>query len=572
MRSTQRVASGVAPFVLVALVALVAPASMTTAGARAAPSAASVGSAVTPALDWAACPDGSPGAAAGFVCATASVPLDYGAPAGPQINLAVVKHVATGPAPRVGTLFVNPGGPGGTGTAQIPGWIHFVPATVLERFDIVSWDPRGIGESTSIQCFDTADDEGAFLGESANFPVGTVQQQAHIATWKAFGEQCLNREGNLLEHVSTGETARDLDQLREAVGDPTLTYLGLSYGTFLGATYANLFPDKVRALVLDGNLAPDAWTAGGDPDPALGISLRVGSDVGASTDLDALLTRCGLAPTATCPFSAGTPESTKAKFNALFDRLLAGPITIGSGQSSVSVTYAELLTQLSDALDIVLPYKNVDIPSQSIPGWVGAAVVLQELWNASGLQAGSAMAGAGAATTAIAPSAVEPYAGPEQALSVICGDSPNPGNPDTYVNLVDDVLGRDGPIGLVALWADEPCAAWPAHTPAGYPGPWNTPTAHPILVIGNTNDPSTPYSGSVKMAEQLANVRLLTVDGYGHTAFLNPSTCANNYAAAYLIDGVLPAAGTVCQQDVAPFAFAPATNPTPVVVTPTFTG
>src|SRR5204862_179959 len=137
---------------------------------------------------WAACPDGSPAAqAGGFVCAMATVPLDDRHAEGHSISLAVVKHTATDPARRIGTLFVNSGGPGGTGTEQIPGWISFFPAPVLARFDVVSWDPRGVGQSTAVQCFATQDREASCLGPYADFPVGADQEQAYIHTWAGFG-------------------------------------------------------------------------------------------------------------------------------------------------------------------------------------------------------------------------------------------------------------------------------------------------------------------------------------------------------------------------------------------------
>jgi pimeloyl-ACP methyl ester carboxylesterase len=510
-----------------------------------------------PVLDWAACPAGSPGArAGGFACATAAVPLDYRSPAGRRITLALVKHAATGPAPRVGTLFVNPGAPGGMGTAQIPGWVRFFPPTVLERFDVVSWDPREIGESTAVQCFADRAAEGAFLGASADFPVGARQQRADIATWRRFGARCARRNGRLLEHVSTAETARDLELLRQAVGDPALTYLGLSYGTFLGATYANLFPDKVRALVLDGNLAPDAWTAGRDRRPRLSTSLRIGSDTGAAKAMNALLALCGRVSTADCAFSAGTAARTKAKFAILLDRLRKRPIVLGSGASAAALTYAGLLDGLTDALDIVQPFRNTRIPDQSAQRWSGAASVLQRLWEAArleGTSTRSALAGSAHGRSSSGATAAEAYPGPEQGLSVVCADSPNPRQPRAYVRLAELVLRRAAPIGLPGLWGDEPCATWPARTPVGYRGPWDTPTAKPILVIGNTTDPATPLEGAVRTVEQLAAARLLTVRGYGHTAFLNPSTCANDHTVAYLIDGTLPPAGTVCAQDAAPF-------------------
>jgi pimeloyl-ACP methyl ester carboxylesterase len=491
------------------------------------------------------------------VCATATVPLDYRAPRGRQISLAVVKHPAEDPARRIGTLFLNPGGPGGTGTSQIPAWIGFFPAALRDHFDIVSWDPRGIGESTAVQCFTTGDAEDRFLGDEATFPVGSAQQRTYIFKWAILGQRCAVRNGALLAHVSTAETAQDLDLLRRAVGDPMLNYIGLSYGTFLGATYANLFPDKVGALVLDGNLAPDNWTNANSPIAKLGISLRIGSDAGTSSVLASLLRLCGAVDTTKCAFSAGTPHATTAKFDTLLQRLLAAPIVIGSGPNAKTITYSLLLDELSDALDIVQALPNQD-PALSIQGWSGAAAALQNLWEMSEQSDANSVVSTTAAAALAAGRSSAPasarYHGPEQGLSVICADAPNPRDPRDYARLEPFVLVRGGPVGLVALWNDEPCSTWPVRTPAAYRGPWNRSTANPILVVGNTNDPSTPYANSVLMTEQLARSRLLTLRGYGHTAVLNPSKCANDAMVSYLIDHVLPPAGTVCTQDEPPFA------------------
>jgi pimeloyl-ACP methyl ester carboxylesterase len=468
----------------------------------------------------------------GFVCAAVGVSLDYAAPRGRSITLAVVKHPATG-ALR-GTLFMNPGGPGGLGTVQIPQWYHFVAAGLRAGYDIVSWDPRGIGGSTAVQCFPNADAEAAFLGPYADFPADPAQQSAYIARWAQFGRICAARNGDLLAHVSTAETARDLDLLRRAVGARKLDYIGLSYGTFLGAAYANLFPRKVGALVLDGNLAPSAWT--GVLDPALSISMRVGSDQSAAATLYSLLTQCGQTSTTNCAFSAGSPSATIAKFYALFDRLRRGPITLPNG---VSRSYARLLDELSDALDIARP-------APGIAGWHGAAVALQEFWAARNNTPPATPPAAPAP-----PTTVSSYPGAEQALSVICADVPSP-RASAFPALAASAVARGNIISQVAVWGDEPCSTWPVHTRAGYRGPWNTPTK-PILVVGNTLDPSTPYHNSLLMTQELANARLLTVDGYGHTAVLNPSSCADQAMAAYIARGALPPARQLCRQDKAPF-------------------
>jgi len=497
--------------------------------------------ALVPRIAWQRCPAGSAAAeAGGFTCATVLVPLDYKDPGGPRIKLAVVRHAATGSVHR-GVIFINPGGPGGEGTVQIPAWIGFMPGTLLSDYDIVSWDPRGVGESTAVQCFPSAADEAAFLGQYANFPASASQQGGYIARWAEFGKACDARNGNLLEHVSTADTARDLNLLRQALGQAKLNYIGLSYGTYLGATYANLFPGRVGRMVLDGNVAPTAWTNGAQPKPAHSISMRIGSTTAVAKALTAFLSICGERGTSQCAFSAGTPARTTAKWDALLARLKEKPVTL----NGTPVTYAGLLDDIGDALDIVQPHSS-PVTGGSIQGWSGAAAALQELWDA-----GNAKASTSPGPAQPASPALQSYAGPEQALAVECGDAPSP-PASAYPRLQNRVLASGGVVGLPDLWADEPCATWPVTQLDTYRGPWNAATS-PVLVIGNTVDPSTPLQNSIAMSHLLADARLLVVDGYGHTEFLNPSTCASDYETSYFLTGALPPAGTVCQQNAQPF-------------------
>ena len=222
-----------------ALVSLLVPA-LGAARAGAADTSGTV-----PPVAWHQCAAGSAAAmAGGFLCGTVTAPLDYRNPSGPKIKLAVVEHVATGPG-RDGVIFFNPGGPGGAGTVDLPAYIGFWPKELLRDYDLVSWDPRGSGASTAVRCFPSAAAESAFLGKYLYFPAGQRQQGAYIRRWREFGQICAARNGALLRHVSTADTARDLNLLRQALGQPKLNYLGISYGTFLGATYANLFPRRV---------------------------------------------------------------------------------------------------------------------------------------------------------------------------------------------------------------------------------------------------------------------------------------------------------------------------------------
>ncbi len=511
-------------------------------------------------IAWQPCPAGSVAAeAGGFTCATVSVPLDYAEPHGATIQLALVKHAATDPKHRIGTLFTNPGGPGGQGLTQIPGWIDFFPQPLKARFDIVSWDPRGVGFSTAVQCFASPDAEGEFLGDNGDFPVTAAQQPAYIRTWAEFGQRCAARNGKLLAHVSTGDSARDLDRLRQLVGEPKLRYVGLSYGTILGATYANLFPNRVRALVLDGNIAPSNWRATPPSDPSHSISLRIGSDALTTKTLGDFLTMCGTVGTNRCAFSAGSPAATHAKFLSLMARLQTGPVYLGAR----AFTYSDFLGQIPEGLLLAFAHPNVRVPSQSVQGWVGLAKGLEAVWEARAAAAPTAPPSAPVGTPALSPSAaaappaapspaVVSYAGPEQALSIECGDVPVPAS-SAFPALSTDVEKREGPIGVSILWGDAVCATWPVQKAPGiYLGPFNHKTAAPILVVGNTVDPSTPYENSVGMAKELANARLLTVRGYGHTAILNPSACANAAISAYLISGTLPPKGKVCPQDASP--------------------
>jgi pimeloyl-ACP methyl ester carboxylesterase len=535
-RGTRRWARWAGAAVVAALVSVLVPA------LGAGPAGAAGTSGAVPAVAWHRCPAGSAAAmAGGFSCATVAAPLDYRNPSGPKIRLAVVKHAATGPARR-GVIFFNPGGPGGEGTVQLPSWIGFFPKALLREYDIVSWDPRGVGASTAVQCFRSEAAEIAFLGKYASpFPVGRRQQSAYIRRWREFGKICAARNGALLRHISTADTARDLNLLRQDLGQAKLNYLGISYGTFLGATYANLFPRQAGRLVLDGNVAPEAWTNGGRPNPRLSVFLRIGSDTGAAKTLAAFLHICGQRSIQDCAFSAGSPAATRAKWDALLTRLRRAPINVGGA----AVTYVEVVTSVSNALDFVQPHIT-PVTGGSFPGWSQAAQLLQQVWMAR-----NASTGASPGTRSAAAAAAQPYTGLEQYYAIACNEAPSP-PASAFAGLQRLVLRRSGVIGLPDLWTDEPCATWPVRQAGTYDGPWNAPTS-PILVIGNTTDPSTPLNNAIAMTRQLANARLLVVHGYGHTALLNPSTCASNYMTAYFRTGALPPKETICRQNLPPF-------------------
>ena len=475
-----------------------------------------------PVLNWTSCDSG-------FQCATVRVPLDYRHPRGTLVSVAMIRHLATGPGRPVRSLFVNGGGP----TAQIQDFVAgypALPAVLRERFNLITFDPRGFGFSSPIRCFPSIEAEDTLLAPAEpfpTFPVGPSQTQVFERTYASFGAQCARRAGALLDHDTTADVARDMNLLREAVGAGQLNYLGLSYGTGLGAIYANLFPATVGRIVLDGNVNPVAWTSGG----VLPSFVREGDGPAAAAQGRAFLSLCGQQTAAECAFSAGSPAATVAKFGTLLSRLRAHPVTI-AGQA---FGYASVFAI---------------VPPSDVSSWQPVAAELQQLWLAT---SGPASLAPHSANAGPAASAAGPYEGLEQTLAQVCSDSGDPRNIGAYLAAAR-AGSRYGGFGELAAWSEAPCAYWPAATDQDrYTGPWNRPTAGTILVIGNTGDPVTPYQGSVAMAHDLARARLLTVDGFGHTEFFNPSECASNYEFSYLITGKLPPQGTVCPQSVQPF-------------------
>ncbi|WP_344636778.1 alpha/beta hydrolase [Kitasatospora cystarginea] len=521
-----RAATAIAGLIATALPAVTATASAATASTAAAP---------VPRLVWQSCADG-------FECATAHVPLDYRAPHGATIDIKVIKHPAAEPAHRIGSLFYNPGGPGAPGTLALRAMTSLFPEQVQKRFDIISFDPRGVGTSTATHCFpDIAAEQRFFAGVPAGFPVGRQQERTWTDAYARFGQECLRNNPALLPHLSTANVARDMDLLRQAVGDRQLTYYGVSYGTYLGATYANLFPGRVRSMILDSAVDPVAWSTKDSAQAGrLGAFLRTGTDLAADHVLNAFLDQCGQAGPKTCAFAAGDAAATRAKFATLLQRLQQRPVTIDTPMGAMPFSYASALESIALQLDATRP-----IPYLAA-GWTGLGSQLQQLWTGS-------TATTTAATTAADAPAPAVYQGKEQALGVVCADSANPRSPSAYPAQAALARARSGPLGAYFAWAAEPCATWPATDRDRYDGPWNRPTANPVLVVANTGDPAWPYQGSRAMAQTLSRARLLTVDGYGHTVLANPSGCAAAHEARYLVDGVLPPSDTVCRPDHQPF-------------------
>jgi pimeloyl-ACP methyl ester carboxylesterase len=488
--------------------------------------------------------------APGFDCATLRVPLDYDAPDGAQIDLAVIRHPATDPAHRLGSMFFNPGGPGGSGVDSLPVLYPLFPAASRARFDVVSFDPRGVNNSTPLQCFATPQDENALLAQlPQGFPVGQQEEQTWIRVYSQYDRACAQHGGPILTHMSTANVARDMDRLRAAVGDPKLTYYGPSYGSYLGATYANLFPSHIRAIVLDGNVDPHAWNDAGTGQ-VLSTFLREGSHLGSESALQQMLSLCGQVSTARCPFSAGSAQATREKYDTMLNRLKVKPVVLGG----TTITYA--FAALVVTSDMYEQNAILGLPS----GWRALSTLLQTIWSLTTAPASKPAQAAPAiavlkALPALVRGGLAPglAALPEQQTGVFCSESPNPRNPQSYPAQarIADLMAPEGE-GSVWTWLAQPCAEWPVTDADRYAGPFDKATP-PILVVGVQHDPATPYQASVQMARQLANARLLTLTGGGHAALLNKSDCADGYIGNYLTSGALPPVGTVCDQNAVPF-------------------
>jgi len=502
-------------------------------------------------LAWTNCQPAAEGAAstAPFLCAEAVVPIDYDAPEKGRFTLALIKHPARKPDERIGTLFWNPGGPSDAGTEYLPAGITGFPAEVQDRFDIVSWDPRGMGGRSTpvVQCFESAAAEETFMEAhfGGSFAVTPEELAAASVARQALNAACVARNGDLLDHVSTADTARDLDLLRKAVGEETISYYGTSYGTFLGATYINMFPQHVRAAVLDGGVAPSAWAGNTGEDLSLSTFIRLGSDLGSATTISAFIDACGAVSAEACAFSAGTPDATRAKWQALLERAKSK----GVFHDGETVDDGAILSYVASSIYLVDPLPGFG----RFPGYKAVAAMLESLWQASESKAPMTADGTGAdgeAPAASAPAAGTYITSAGRQLAVICGESPNPETAEADARQAEVSFRR---AGLSAWPFGASCVGWTRRAAKPYLGPWNTMTERPVLVIGSTFDPATAFGSSVRLAQELGDARFLPVNGFGHTVLFNPNRCAQDYVADYLVRLQLPPTGAACGEDHPPF-------------------
>ncbi|WP_327344242.1 alpha/beta hydrolase [Streptomyces europaeiscabiei] len=450
----------------------------------------------------------------GFQCATMKAPLHYAQPGEGDIRLAVSRKKATGPGERLGSLLVNPGGPGGSAVGYVQGYAGIgYPAEVRARYDMVAVDPRGVAGSEPVECL-TGRQMDTYTQTDLT-PDDTGERAELVAAYKRFAEGCGQRAPRLLRHVSTVEAARDMDILRAVLGDEKLTYVGASYGTFLGATYAGLFPERVGRLVLDGALDPSL--------PAHRLNQE--QTAGFETAFQAFAKDC--VGRKDCVLGR-TPAQVAENLRALFERLDARPLRTGDAGGR------RLGESLATTGVIAAMYDE--------GAWPRLRQALTEAVRKDD----------GAALLALSDSYFE--RGPDGTYSnlmyanaaVNCLDLPAAYNTPEEVERALPEFEKASPVfGRALAWASLNCAYWPVK-PTGGPHRIEAKGAAPIVVVGTTRDPATPYRWARALASQLSSARLLTYDGDGHTAYGRGSACVDSAINAYLLRGTPPTDGKRC--------------------------
>jgi len=447
-----------------------------------------------------------------FECAKVTVPLDWSAPAGQTIQLAMERLPATDRAHRIGSMLVNPDGPGAAGIDFARGAAEIYSADLRAHYDIVGFDPRGVGSSDPVHCL-PGPKLDAFLTLDS-MPQNAAEISALQSGAATFASGCKAQSGSLLDHVGTREVVRDLDVLRAVVGDAKLNWFGFSYGTYVGAFYAGMFPQRVGRMVLDGPV-----------DPALDqISLSEMQAAGFQDEFGRFADYC-LAG-GHCPIGSSRDQAA-AFVTGLFTRLIDQPLRTASGR---------LLTQ-NDAVNGVA-YAMYE-PSQ---GWPQLEVALAY-----------AAQGAGDALLHLADQILS-RTGPgqfkdnsnEANLAVNCLDHPGDDTVADAQAVLPTMRAASPVFGVSFAWGNLSCADMPRLNPPPQPGPIRAVGAGPILVVGGTHDPATPYPWALALSRQLASGTLLTRDGDGHTSYGQGNKCIDAAVDAYLLNGTTPKAGTRC--------------------------
>ncbi|MFN8025100.1 MAG: alpha/beta hydrolase [Acidimicrobiia bacterium] len=496
--------------VVTILSALVAACAVTPAGAAGSGasggSGGSSGAAPTAKIAWKDCDDG-------FRCGTVAVPLDAADPTGATVDLAVIKRPARDRAAWRAAgrraLVLNPGGPGGSGVAFLRDAAGDFPDAVQDAYDLVSFDPRGVGLSDPIDCVDSLDP----LYSERFSPRTDAERAALVAQFRTLTEGCTARSGALLGHISTRETAHDMDRLRAALGQERLDYVGYSYGTYLGALYAQDFPDRVGRFVLDGPV-----------DPSLdGRETTLSQARGFERALTDFLAWCS--GDSTCSFHHDGDSA--AAYDALRAQVARDPVAAKDQPGRV------LDETRFDTAVISLLYAGR-------PAWrmLERALTSTEEGNASTMLS-TADSYEGRDATGHDDGALEAF------WAITCLDGPVIGDAAATADLEAEAARVAPRLGPYIVNTSLACASWSV-PPVAAPGRIAAPGTPPILVVGTTRDPATPYEQAKALARQLSKGVLLTVKGSQHTSFAAGNDCADRAVSRFLLTGRTPPAGTTC--------------------------
>ena len=454
-------------------------------------------------ISWSGC--------APFECATVTAPLDWSDPGAGEIDLSVIRQPAqTGSA--IGSLLTNPGGPGASGVALIRDSVDFAVGEALQdQFDVVGFDPRGVGESTAVRCYDAAEMD-AYLFDIPADPRDSAAWTAERTEWnQAFSDACEANSDGILSFITTENAARDMDLLRAVLGDKQLNFLGYSYGTFLGATYAKLYPERVGRLVLDGAV-----------DPAVSVvDVNTTQAIGFESALRAYMADC--LQGSDCPFR-GTVDEGMADLGTMLASVEQSPLPAGDGRllgadslltGIIAALYAEgSWPFLTAALEDVLQ-GNPDIAFQ-LADFYYNRVDGAYLDNST-----------------------------EAFRAYNCMDYPTDIT-DAERAASDALVAAEAPT-VAPYWSGpDPCDGWP-YPPTGARGEIAAAGAAPIVVVGTTNDPATPYEWAVSLADQLESGVLVTRVGEGHTGYNKGNACVDAAVEAYLLQGTVPEDGLRCE-------------------------
>lgn len=455
-------------------------------------------------LTWKSCAQ----AGEAFECATLKVPLDYKSP-GRSIGLSVLKRPADGESDKLGALVINPGGPGGSGVDYAKYATTVFSAGIIDRYDVVGFDPRGVGRSAPIRCIDNGQTD-TWLSMDAT-PDNKSEITELVAFDKTFAQACKKNTGAVLGHVSTVEAAADMDLLRAALGEEKLSFFGASYGTLLGATYAQEFPDRVGRFVLDGAVSPTASADEASKAQAAGFETALTAFIA-----DCVKDTCALGRSA---------AAARAKLAFFLDELDSTPLPTGTSRV--------LTQQLGETGVVAALYSRDD--------WVMLRLALIQAFDGNGGGLLALADGYSGRVNGTYDSSLL-----QANVAIDCLDSGKGGSSVADVEKQAAAYRAVAPIfGDSTRWSALACHDWPVT--AEYPTPKLAAVgAGPIVVVGTTRDPATPYAWAKELASTLTSGVLLTRVGDGHTGYRQGNSCIDTTVDAYLLAGTVPKDGKRC--------------------------